>query len=409
MLRPDVGPADLLVLFTLVYRITVAGPDLAQQVSARALGVILDGLRTRAGTPLPGHPSQIRTFWTSGRRIQVRVMDPGRFEGDEFRPDGRSTRPYRVTTREARMTVQVRSCYLDVPGGRLYYEVRGSGLALLVIGQPMTADPFGPLADLLAEDHTVITYDPHGLGRSTIDDPSVAVTPEMEADDLAAIVEALGSGRVDVFGSSGGAVAGLAFAARHPDRLGTLIAHEPPVTELLPDAAQVRAAVDEIEDAYRGSGTSAAWGKFVSLVMHRGAVTDAGIPTADWPPAEARSDAAPTKGEDTTQQAASPEPSAKQAADDELFFLRMLEPFTRYEPPIAALRSGASRIVVAVGATSSGEIAVRSAEALAELLGTPPAVFPGDHGGFMADPAGFATKVREVLAEASAGVAANER
>jgi AcrR family transcriptional regulator len=54
-LRADVGPADLLVLFTLVYKITVAGPDLAEQVSARALGVILDGLAAGAGTPLPGH------------------------------------------------------------------------------------------------------------------------------------------------------------------------------------------------------------------------------------------------------------------------------------------------------------------------------------------------------------------
>ena len=53
------------------------------------------------------------------------------------------------------MTAQPTTHRLDVPGGTLYYEVRGSGPLLLVIGQPMTSGPFGPLADLLAEDHTV--------------------------------------------------------------------------------------------------------------------------------------------------------------------------------------------------------------------------------------------------------------
>ena len=121
--------------------------------------------------------------------------------------------------------------HLDVPGGRLYYEVRGSGPLLLVIDQPMTSGPFGPLADLLAEDHTVVTYDPHGLGASTIQDPSLDVTPEIEGDDLAHLVDAVGGERADAFGSSGGAIAALAFAARHPDKAGTVIAHEPPVNE----------------------------------------------------------------------------------------------------------------------------------------------------------------------------------
>ena len=134
----------------------------------------------------------------------------------------------------------------------------------------MTSGPFGPLADLLAEDHTVVTYDPHGVGQSTVDDPSLAVTPEIEADDLAAIIDAVGGGPADVFGTSGGAVAGLALAVRHPDKVRTLIAHEPPVAELLPDAPHIRAAVDEIEDAYRAYGPGAGWGKFVSLVMHDG-------------------------------------------------------------------------------------------------------------------------------------------
>lgn len=273
--------------------------------------------------------------------------------------------------------------HLAVPGGSLYYEVRGSGPLLLVIGQPMTSAPFAPVADLLAEDHTVVTYDPHGVGQSTVDDPSLDVTPEVEADDLASIVDAVGGGPADVFGSSGGAVAGLAFAARYPEKARTVIAHEPPVAELLPDAAYVRAAVDEVEDAYRAHGSGAAWATFISLVVHDGPLTEAGVAPVEGPPGA---------------EGGAPERSEKQQADDELFFLRMLKPFTRYAPPVDVLRSATPRIVVAVGEASGGEIAARSAEVLAERLGSTPARFPGDHGGFMAHPAGFAAAIRDVSA-----------
>ncbi len=122
------------------------------------------------------------------------------------------------------MSTTPQTHHVDAPGGRVYYEVRGSGPLLLVIGQPMTSGPLNPTAELLADDYTVVTYDPHGLGESSVDDPSLDITPEVEADDLAAVVDAVGGGPADVFATSGGAVAGLAFAAtpprqaRHTDR-----------------------------------------------------------------------------------------------------------------------------------------------------------------------------------------------
>jgi pimeloyl-ACP methyl ester carboxylesterase len=277
---------------------------------------------------------------------------------------------------------------LDVVGATLHYEVRGSGPLLLVVGQPMTGGAFAPLADLLAEDHTVVTYDPRGLGASTVQDPALAVTPEVEADDLALVVEALAGGPADVCGSSGGAVAALALAVRHPERVRTVVAHEPPVTELLPDAAHIRAAVDAVELAYRSGGPGAAWTAFVSLVMHHGPVTEAGIAPVAWPP----------PGQDTpATEDVPPPPSPEQLAHDELFFLRMLKPFTRYRPEVDTLRSGQPRVVVGVGATSQRELAVRSAAALAERLGTAPVAFPGEHGGFLGDPAGFAEVLRRAL------------
>lgn len=286
------------------------------------------------------------------------------------------------------MNAQPTHRQLDVPGARLYYEVRGSGPLLLVVGQPMTSAPFGPVADILAADHTVVTYDPHGLGESTLDDPSLDVTPEIEADDLARLIEAVGDGSADVFGTSGGAVAGLALATYHPERLRTLVAHEPPVAELLPDAPFVRAAVDDVQDVFREHGSGAAWGRFISLVMAEEPLTEAGPPPATWPP----------EGADQGDSQEPPAPSEKQLADDALFFLRMLKPFTRYEPAVDVLQAGTPRVVVAVGAASGSEIAARSARALAERLGTPAAEFPGDHAGFMADPAAFAEALRKTLA-----------
>ncbi|HET9650285.1 MAG TPA: alpha/beta hydrolase [Microlunatus sp.] len=292
-------------------------------------------------------------------------------------------------------TSGVRTDAIELDGAQIHYEVRGAGPLVLVIGQPMTSGPFAPLAEQLASDHTVVTYDPRGMGQSTVADPSLAIDPEREADDLAGVIDACGGGPADVVGSSGGAVAALALAARHPERVGTIVAHEPPVTELLPDAQHVRAVVDGIEDSFRAGGSGAAWGGFVSLVMHQGEVTADGVPMVAWPPP---GQAGPAENDGPAEDQAPPAPSAKQQADDALFFTRMLKPFTRWQPPVDRLRAGTPRIVIGVGSASGPDVAARSARALAAQLGVAPEVFPGDHGGFMADPAGFADAVRRVLA-----------
>ena len=67
------------------------------------------------------------------------------------------------------------------------------------------------------------------------------------------------------------------------------------------------------------------------------------------------------------------------------FFLdHMWLPMADYAPDIPRLKS--LPVAVAVGETSAGQLAYRSAVALAEQLGKEPAVFPGDHGGFRSYP-----------------------
>src|ERR671925_2067219 len=87
---------------------------------------------------------------------------------------------------------------------------------LFMIGQPMEASGFGTLASHFP-DRTVVTYDPRGLGRSIRTDGRVDHSPTVQAEDVHAVIEALGAGPVEIFASSGGAVTALELVSKHPD------------------------------------------------------------------------------------------------------------------------------------------------------------------------------------------------
>ena len=126
-----------------------------------------------------------------------------------------------------------------------------------MIGQPMAADGFGTLASHFP-DRTVVTYDPRGLGRSTRRDGRVEDTPT-SGRDVHAVIEALGAGPVELFASSGGAVTALALVAAHPDDVTTLVAHEPPMIPVLPDAAAAERARGRSRHLRRPGGVARAW------------------------------------------------------------------------------------------------------------------------------------------------------
>ena len=95
----------------------------------------------------------------------------------------------------------------------------------------------------------------------------------------------------------------------------------------------------------------------------------------------------------------SPEQMARMRATTEVFLAHLIRPTTRYQPDIEALRTVPTRIVVAAGATSKGQLANRSALALADRLGTSVVEFPGDHGGFMALSEQFVRVLHQVLTQ----------
>src|SRR5947199_9581897 len=127
---------------------------------------------------------------------------------------------------------------LPVPGATLFFETRGAGPVLLLIsGGNTDADIFANLADLLASDYTVVTYDPRGNSRSPLDRPPDDQRIEEHSDDAKRLLEAVASGPAAIFGSSSGAIVGLDLVSRHPELVAKLVAHEPPMVEVLPDAA----------------------------------------------------------------------------------------------------------------------------------------------------------------------------
>ena len=279
---------------------------------------------------------------------------------------------------------------LGVPGAVLTYDIRPNPSSteppLVLIGSPMGAAGFGTLAGHFA-DRTVVTYDPRGVDRSQKADDSTESTPDQHADDLHRVIAALGAGPVDLFASSGGAVNALAFVAKHPEQVRTLVAHEPPAAQFVPDRAAALAASRDIRETYLRSGMGPAMAKFIALVSHQGPLP---ADYADQPGPDPAMFGLPTDDDGSR--------------NDALLGQNMVT-CTHYQFDFDALRTASTRIVIAAGVESEGELANRAAHAVAERIGARPVIFPSNHGGFLGgeygqagDPDAFAAKLREVLA-----------
>ena len=284
-----------------------------------------------------------------------------------------------------------RTTTVRTPEATLAYDVRGplptpdGRPRLLMIGQPMCAGGFATLASLFPE-RTVVTYDVRGLGRSTRHDGRHELSPEKNAEDVHAVIEELGGGPVEVFGSSGGAVTGLALVSAHPHDVTTLVAHEPPVLTVLPDADAAARAEREVQNDYHASGAGAGFARFIALSSWQGVLDD-----------------------DYFAQPA-PDPSTfglstvDDGSRDDPLLSGVSSAVTAYRVDAEALAAAPTRVVIAVGEETGPTLTGRTSLAAAALLGQEASVFPGNHGGFLGDehgqtgqPEAFAARLREVL------------
>jgi pimeloyl-ACP methyl ester carboxylesterase len=279
---------------------------------------------------------------------------------------------------------------LDAPGAVLHYDVRSNDSAtepvLLLIGSPMGASGFATLAGHFPE-RTVVTYDPRGADRSKRTDGAAQTTPDEHADDLHRLISALGTGPVDIFASSGGAVNALALVAKHPEQVRTLVAHEPPAAQELPERESALPVFADIRQTYYRSGFGPAMAKFIALVSLQGPIP-AGY--ADRPAPDPADFGLPAEDDGSR--------------DNPLLGQNMLS-CPGYLHDFDALRAAPTRIVMGVGAESGQNFPGRAAVGVAERLGMAPVIFPGGHAGFLGgefgntggDPDAFAATLREVL------------
>jgi len=257
---------------------------------------------------------------------------------------------------------------------------------LVMIGAPMTADGFAALAPYFT-DRTVITYDPRGLGRSTRSDGSDAQSPAVSAADLHSLLVSLG-GPVEMFASSGGAVNALALVAAHPDDVSVLVAHEPPMLTVLPDADLAFAAEARGQEIYRTRGWGAGLASFIAMTSWQGEFTEEFL-TA--PPPDPAGFGFPTEDD---------------GGRDDPLLSGISNAVTAHVLDATAVSAASTRVVMAAGVESRRTITWRTTEGVAAALGLTLTEFPSHHGGFLGEgfgqpgqPEAFAVRLRETLAD----------
>ncbi len=282
---------------------------------------------------------------------------------------------------------------LDTAGAGIVYDVHGplptadGRPPLVMIAQPMDASGFTTLASHFS-DRTVVTYDPRGLGRSIRKDGRVDNTPAVQADDVHAVIDALGVGPVEMFASSGGAITALALVAAYPDDVTTLVAHEPPLLALLPDAEAAMRARAGVRDAYEAKGFGAGMAAFIAMTSWQGEFDDDFFARSAPDPAQFGM------------------PSADDGVRGDPLLSDRSWAVSGYRPDFGAVAAAPTRVVIAVGEELMGTVTWRTSLVTSDLLGQEATVFPSHHGGFMGgelgypgQPEAFARKLHQVLDE----------
>jgi hypothetical protein len=167
-------------------------------------------------------------------------------------------------------------------------------------------------------------------------------------------------------------VSALALVQGHPEVVRGVIAHEPPLIELLPDAAELNAGNEVVIARWLAGDYAGSWRAFLE---------NANIQLP----------------EGVFEAVFGGVPDAQALADTTYQNTHMLRPTAQWQPDLAALRTAGARVVVGIGEGSAGQVCDRTSRALASALGIEPTMFPGGHTGFAEDPSGFAGRLRSVL------------
>jgi pimeloyl-ACP methyl ester carboxylesterase len=125
----------------------------------------------------------------------------------------------------------------------LHYEVAGQGDPLVLVhGGWSDLHNWQPVAPGLAESFLVVAVDRRGHGESE----RAWGTRREQEDDLAALIEGLGRGPAHVAGTSFGGSIAIGLAARRPELVRSVVAHEPPLMSLVLHDAEIQPLMEQV-------------------------------------------------------------------------------------------------------------------------------------------------------------------
>jgi pimeloyl-ACP methyl ester carboxylesterase len=266
-------------------------------------------------------------------------------------------------------------------GDEIYYEVRGKGLPLLMIpGGGGDGGAYSFVTDILSDEYKVITYDRRACARSTMSFPDHFDIAQ-QSRDAAAVIHAAGEESAFIFGNSSGAVIALDMAATQPQAVRGVIAHEPPLARIHPNAQKWQKFFQGVYASSFRFGNSIAMLRFTI-----GIGMDYKFADAFRAARTARKERMRNRGEYLDQ---------RKVMD---FFIKQeLLPVTNYEPDIEHIKENRIKVIMAAGKRSLAKrrFYAEAAQILAEKLSCEFVEFPGHHGSFVDVPNEWATTLKK--------------
>jgi pimeloyl-ACP methyl ester carboxylesterase len=239
---------------------------------------------------------------------------------------------------------------------------------LLIMGASGCGGVFDRFADVLAEECTVVTYDRRGNGRSPRPSSWETTSAEEQADDAAALVDALGLAPAVVFGTSSGGIFALATVLHHPEAVRGAILHEPALFTLFDDPHEARTTVTRVvADGLQEGGPATAFERFIRLVA-----TDANWERLD------------------------PRVRQRMLASAGTYFEKEVGRFDTYLPENQTLAGITTPVQILVSEGSIPYFA-QAAERLAQRMGIHTTRTPGTHFAYLDHPDELAQTVRPFL------------
>ena len=266
--------------------------------------------------------------------------------------------------------------FLDLSNAKLHYDTFGNGPLLLCIpGADGRGAVFHDAARHLSRSFTVVCYDRRGYSQSQhIGAQDFKNRLSTDADDASALIAHLSTEAVAVFGTSSGAIVATQLLIQHPNRVHTLIAHEPPAFALLPEQSRAQAAglIEHIYSLYREQGVQAAMEVF------------SGGLSAGEEGAQMRFCMDPTRGDEIR-------------ANSMYWFEFELRQYTSALLDLEGIKDEKTKFVPAAGTTSGDGPGVGPITLLAHMLGKEVVRLPGGHISYMLEPEVFADALVALL------------